>query len=92
LVPPATSYIHIVAIALPLEALRACSSSYLYTQNVVRPLALVAFLTAAATPALNHTFIYALGWGLSGAAVAAIGVQMLTVVLLVLVMVWHNRS
>ncbi|GLI61472.1 hypothetical protein VaNZ11_003869 [Volvox africanus] len=84
----AAPFVRRLSPGLCMWSLIACIKNYLSSQGVVAPLTVVASVCTAATPLINHVFMFQLGWGVLGAAVAYNLLQLLEVLLLVGAMVW----
>ncbi|GIL54337.1 hypothetical protein Vafri_9903 [Volvox africanus] len=84
----AAPFVRRLSPGLCMWAFITCIKNYLSSQGVVAPLTVVASVCTAATPLFNHVFMFQLGWGVLGAAVAYNLLQLLEVLLLVGAMVW----
>ena len=87
----AADYLAIVLIGIPLLALGNCGTSTLFALGSAR-LAMLVSLGATATQAvLDPIFIFACGWGLQGAALAALAAQIVLVVAAWYVILYRYR-
>ncbi|GLC34912.1 hypothetical protein PLESTB_001177300 [Pleodorina starrii] len=87
-VPLAASYLRLLGPALVMWAVSCCIKNYLSSQGVVTPLTVVASICTLATAALNHVFMFSLGLGMQGAAVAYNLLVALELLLLIGTMAW----
>ncbi|KXZ53173.1 hypothetical protein GPECTOR_7g1065 [Gonium pectorale] len=90
-VPLAARYVRLLGPALCMWAVSGCIKSYLSSQGVVTPLTAVSLAYTALTPLVNHLFMFRLGLGMVGAAVAYNMLQALELLLLVAAMAWLHH-
>ncbi len=86
----ATSMVLVLGAGLPLDAATQCCTRFLASQSMVLPLAGVSFVTVLLRPFFNHMFMSWLRLGIVGAALGHVVVQLVAVVMLGVVIGWHN--